>query len=114
MPIANGVPGGSRSLGSPGIRANFSKGQTLRSLPGTQIIFGITGYALDAVGQPVSGATVKCYRTADDALLATTTSDVTGLYAFVLAQGVGGNYLVFYKAGSPDIFGTTVNTLPVS
>jgi hypothetical protein len=100
-------------LGAPGIRSNLAKGQAFRSPKGVQIVFSITGFALDAVGQPVSGATVKVFRTADDTLLATTTSDATGLYAFVLPQGVGGNYLVFYKAGSPDIYGTTLNTIPV-
>lgn len=73
--------------------------------------YGFTGYTQDVYGSPVSGVTVKCYHTADDVMVATTVSDTNGYYLVTTPYGVDSHYLVFYKAGAPDIFGTTQNTL---
>lgn len=72
--------------------------------------FAIVGYTRDAYGSPIGGATVKLFRTADDSLQNTVVSDGNGLYS-VTSPYADGHYLIVYKAGPPDICGTTVNTL---
>jgi hypothetical protein len=53
---------------------------------------------------------VQLFRTVDDLIMGEVTSDGSGVYA--VRAGVGGPfYLVAYKPGSPDLAGTTVNTL---
>lgn len=112
MPIASGARGIPGGLAVPGLARELSRRPSFRSPKGTQTVFTVTGLATDAVGVPVSGATVKLFRTLDDTVLGQTTSDVNGSYAITLAGAtIGSFYLVFYKSGSPDIFGTTVNTL---
>ena len=74
--------------------------------------YAITGITKDSTGVAVGGCTVKLYKTSSDAVVDTTLSDANGNYSFPIAMG--GNetfYVVSYKAGSPDIAGTTVNTL---
>ena len=83
----------------------------MRLLMPRNFVTYISGVTKDGNGAVLGSCTVKLYRTADDVLLATTTSDAaTGAYSFSQA-GNGGSYVVAYKIGSPDISGTTVNTL---
>lgn len=71
----------------------------------------VSGFTVDAVGVALTSATVKLYRTVDDVVIGQTISDsVTGAYKIAVGGG-GMFYIVIYKAGSPDIFGTSVNTL---
>ena len=62
-------------------------------------------------GAAIAGCTVKLYRTVDDVVVATTTSDGSGNYAFWVNNSVDNYYARAYKTGSPDIAGTTLNTL---
>jgi hypothetical protein len=58
------------------------------------------------------GKAIKIEDTVTDVRIDTTTSDANGLYEFRYAgQPPTTYYLVAYKAGSPDVAGTTVNTL---
>jgi hypothetical protein len=76
-----------------------------------QQVFTITGRTLDAVGNPLGTCALHLFRTADDAVIRNnSSSDASGNYSLVVAPGVT-HYLVAYKAGSPDVEGTTVNTL---
>jgi hypothetical protein len=75
--------------------------------------FSLSGYARDFAGQIVTGAAVKLFRTSDDSLQASVTSDANGYY-LVTSPFADGHYLVVYKAGPPDVCGTTVNTLAPS
>jgi hypothetical protein len=53
---------------------------------------------------------VELFDTARDVMMQRTTSDVNGAYEFSVSPQLT-FYLVAYKAGSPDVAGTTVNTL---
>ena len=76
------------------------------------IFRAITGITKSISGTPIGGCTVKLFRTSDDAKLATTTSDGSGNYAFTVTGGATTTYYVLaYKPGSPDLAGTTVNTI---
>jgi hypothetical protein len=54
---------------------------------------------------------VDLFRTGGDIFVNTTTSDGSGNFTIVTPNNSGTFYLVAYKAGSPDVAGTTVNTL---
>lgn len=79
----------------------------------------ILGITRDAGGTALGGCTVKLYKTADGAYLGTkdtliyeAVSDATTGQFYVYTQYYPDtHYLVSYKAGSPDVEGTTVNTL---
>lgn len=71
----------------------------------------ISGLTKDSTGAALGGCIVQLYRTADDVMVEETISDGSGNYAFS-PRGVGALfYVIAYKAGSPDVAGTTVNTL---
>jgi hypothetical protein len=79
----------------------------------------ISGITKDSTSTPIAGVTVKAYRTAADvnnSLNAdlqegpAVVSDAAGNYTVCLTNQ-DAHYLVGYKAGSPDIAGTTLNTL---
>lgn len=72
----------------------------------------IIGQCKDADGNGVSGATVQGFRTSDDAFVGETTADSSGFYMLGTPNLTAtAHYLVAYRTGSPDIAGTTVNTL---
>lgn len=72
----------------------------------------IVGVTRNAYGSAVGGCTVKIFRTNTDELLSTVISDPnTGEYTITTPYYPDGHYLVVYKSGTPDMFGTTVNTL---
>lgn len=69
----------------------------------------ITGVTRDGAGAVLANAEVTLYTLADvviDAQL----SDASGNFSFQ-NPGTGPFYIVAYKAGAPDVAGTTVNTL---
>lgn len=81
-------------------------------LPLPPTYFRITGITKDSTGAVLGNCVVDWFNTADDRLLGTTTSDANGFYEFRSAgQPPNAYYLVAYKQGSPDVAGTTVNTL---
>ncbi len=71
----------------------------------------ITGYtrAFDGTGLP--GVTVQGFLTASDSYIRDCASDLVGFYEFYSQYAGAGHYMVAYRVGSPDVFGTTVNTL---
>ena len=72
--------------------------------------FFITGMTKDSAGIPLAACTVNLFDATTNALLQTMVSDGSGNYSFQVQPGVT-YYLVAYKAGSPDVAGTSVNTL---
>jgi hypothetical protein len=74
-------------------------------------LFGISGVTRDASGNALAGCSVKLYRTATDVEVDVTTSDGSGAYSFPNVTAQDGYYVVAYLPGSPDVAGTTVNTL---
>lgn len=71
----------------------------------------IMGSCKDSGGSPVSGAVVQCFLTANDTLVSEVTSNTNGTYEAPTVYPGAAHYLVAYRPGSPDIAGTTVNTL---
>jgi hypothetical protein len=81
-------------------------------LPYPPTYFRITGTTKDSTGAALGTCVVDLFDTATDVRLDTTTSDASGVFEFRGAgQPPNAYYLVAYKAGSPDVAGTTVNTL---
>jgi hypothetical protein len=72
--------------------------------------FTISGVTRDASGNPLPNCSVVIFRTPDNSVAAVGTSDASGHYALG-ASPVIQQYAVGYLPGSPDVAGTTVNTL---
>lgn len=61
---------------------------------------------------PAANAIVQGFRTSDDAFVGEVQANTDGTYTLGTQNGTGvAHYLIAYKPGSPDIAGTTVNTL---
>jgi protocatechuate 3,4-dioxygenase beta subunit len=71
----------------------------------------IQGVCKDSNNNTVSGAIVQGFITATDIYVGETTCDSNGNYELGTVYPATSHYLVAYRAGSPDIAGTTVNTL---
>lgn len=79
---------------------------------GTQSCRFIKGITKNSSGTPISGVIVQAFRTSDDYYMGAVESREDGSYDCPTCSPAGiQHYLVAYKAGSPDIAGTTVNTL---
>lgn len=118
MPIASGAIGMVSILAAPGRMPHGGwtpAGQdmaelTFRSVPFSTLNVTITGITKDSAGAALAACQVQLFRTVDDAFVQEVTSDGAG--AYVLTPTVSGPfYIVAYKAGSPDVAGTTLNTL---
>jgi hypothetical protein len=79
--------------------------------------YSITGITKDSSGNVLANCVVELHRTIIPTntdvitIVDRTTSDANGVFEFRSAATVSNYYLVAYKAGSPDVAGTTVNTL---
>lgn len=71
----------------------------------------IIGTTRDSTGTPLSSCIVQIFRTSDDLFVGQCTSDGAGYFEALTPYSGVAHYLVCYKAGSPDIAGTSVNTL---
>lgn len=79
---------------------------------GTQSRNFIRGTCKDSVGTPIANAIVQGFVTATDAFVGEVQANTDGTYNLGTEQlKTTPHYLVAYKAGSPDVSGTTVNTL---
>jgi hypothetical protein len=54
---------------------------------------------------------VDLFLNSEDTLVASTTSDESGNYTFIVNGNSQTYFVRAYKAGSPDVAGTSVNTL---
>jgi hypothetical protein len=87
---------------------------TVFGFPSAQIRqdFILTGITRDAQGVVLGGCMVDLFLTATDKIQKTQVSDpTTGIYSFFVQGPPTNYYIVAYKAGAPDVSGTTVNTL---
>ena len=107
MPIA--------SRGPPVFLAGFPGSHPMRHLflpvqaPVRYVISGITK---DSAGVALGNCVVEVFETISRRLHASTISDVTGAYLVdVTGEADVTFFVVAYQAGSPDVAGTTVNTL---
>lgn len=74
--------------------------------------FQITGVTRDSTGAILGSCVVHLFRTADDVELDQINSDASGNFSFVSGlSSEQSHYIVAYKAGSPDVSGTSLNTL---
>lgn len=108
MPIAAGALGQPGVLAIPGRR--FLRGQPFRSAPFSAQNDFITGVTRDSNNAVLTGCAVELFRTLTDERILVTVSDGSGNYVFA-NPGSGPFYLVAYKAGAPDVAGTSVNTI---
>jgi hypothetical protein len=79
------------------------------SIPGA---FRLTGTTRDSTGATLGNCRVHLFNSAD-VEIAETVSDGAGAFSFTTAQNSGTYYLVAYLPGSPDVAGTTKNTLTI-
>lgn len=99
--------GGVRGFpGAPGLRR-----QPVFRSPRFYGSFTVSGVTRDSTGTALGSCTVALFASSTNAFIAQTTSDAsTGAYSFTVGTGQM-MYLVAYKAGVPDVAGTTVNTV---
>lgn len=87
-----------------------ARGQVKLEASGGQQQKYIEGTTRDSGGATLAGAIVQVFVTSTDTYVSEVTSDNAG-YFRAFTQYTSAHYLVAYKAGSPDVAGTTVNTL---
>lgn len=110
--------GSADASGAEWLRANFQWGRPEFN-SGAVAKMAFLGVTRDVYGSILGGCLVKLFKTADgsyagtkDRLLDEITSDpTTGAYALYTTYYPDTHYMVTYKTGAPDVFGTTVNTL---
>jgi hypothetical protein len=73
--------------------------------------FSLSGVTRDSAGVALGNCVVDLFLNSEDTLVATTTSDGSGNYSFTLSGNSATYFVRAYKAGSPDVAGTSVNTL---
>ena len=74
-------------------------------------MFSLSGQTLDASSAALGNCMVEAFSTQTDQKVGQTTSDGSGLYSIQVGFNSSNFYMVAYKPGSPDVAGTTVNTL---
>ena len=85
-------------------------GSVVYRSPGGLANWQIIGVTRDSAGLILPFCIVDLFVAGSDQLRAAVTSDALGQFTFA-NPGTGPFYLVAYKQGSPDVAGTTVNTL---
>ena len=96
-------------IGSKAFGRRFNRALFASKVPTKLLISGVTR---DSAGTILGGCTVRLFKTADNAFVDSVTSDATtGAYSFTTAGLSEAYYVVAYKAGSPDVAGTSLNTL---
>lgn len=107
--FSSSAPRRNGALGEGGRYAGAGDG-TFRSPKFSTVNPRITGVTRDSTLAVLASCVVQLFRTVDDQILFESISDGAGDYELT-ALGSGPFYIVAYKAGSPDVMGTTVNTL---
>ena len=119
MPLANGLSYPRQFTGRRGFSPIVARGMDLRQTIGpgrfttTWFLggFRLVGTTLNSSGARLGLCAVHLFQTGDDAEIAETVSDANGDYTFNIGTNAGNFYVVAYKPGSPDVAGTTLNTL---
>lgn len=76
--------------------------------------WSLSGQTLDATSTPLAGCNVDALSTTKDVVVSSTVSDGSGNFTHTIGYNSDTFYMVAYKQGSPDVAGTTVNTLTVT
>lgn len=113
----------SRMMGGDNTAATYLVGQDANSFNrfegamnqadsnGNQSTLKIKGITRDSSGNPLGYVTVQVFRTSDDLFVSQMTSDAGGYFEAPTPYPSTNHYLVCYKAGSPNVGGTSVDTL---
>lgn len=109
MPIAVNARGRAVTKAGPG-EQSITRGLSFRRTVFSTKNEQITGVSRDNAGAALGSCVVKLFRTTNDGLAAQLTSDASGNFTFN-NPGSGPFYIVCYKAGSPDVSGTGLNTI---
>lgn len=112
MPIAAGNNHRPQMLARPGVYRPSAR-PAFRSVPFSTANTVVSGVTKSVAGAALASVTVELFVTGGDFVVGRTTSDASGNYRFD-NPGSGPFYIVAYKAGAPDVAGTTVNTLTAS
>ena len=72
-------------------------------------VFHVSGITRDCGGTALGSCQVLLFRTSDNLLIDSTTSDVNGNYSFTVSDNTTTYFLVAYFADAPDVAGTTRN-----
>jgi hypothetical protein len=75
------------------------------------VFFQIGGQTKDSTGAALGGCTVGLFVTATGVRIETAVSNADGYFYFKSPAQAATHYVVAYLAGSPDVAGTTLNTL---
>lgn len=75
-----------------------------------KVNYALVGITRDSAGTILGSAQVNLFVAGSDILIRSTVSDASGNFGFG-NPGTGPFYIRCYKVGSPDLAGTTVNTL---
>jgi hypothetical protein len=113
---SNGIGGQFGSCG-PGYDASDSGGYwepleiygAFDESGGGQKLF-ICGHTLDSNGNPLGSVTVQGFLTSNDQYIGQVVSDSAGYYELLTAFNQA-HYVVAYLPGSPDVSGTSVDTI---
>lgn len=73
--------------------------------------YTLSGVTRNANGAPLPSCNVMVFNTSDEAFLGESTSDGSGAYSVTLSSSTSACFAVAYLTGSPDVAGTTLNTL---
>ena len=72
---------------------------------------GFNGVARDQYGAPLAGVTCSLFRVSDRQWIQDTVSRSGGTFTLVSWYSPDTHFIVFYKAGSPNVFGTSDQNL---
>lgn len=109
MAGTNGLGGGSNGIGLGQGRGPFHPAAFYVPFE-TPDRYVLTGVTKDSAGAILGGCAVLLFETATNVIKAISVSGADGNY---LVDGTLGltYFIVWYKAGAPDVAGTSVNTL---
>jgi hypothetical protein len=84
-------------------------GKPFRTRMGTLNLV-LSGVSKDSAGSVLANCRVLIFRTEDNSFIGETTSDGSGAWSVSMMKG-GPLFVVAYKAGAPDVAGTSRNDL---
>lgn len=73
--------------------------------------FSLSGVSRDSTGAALAACTVLVFNAHTNEFIGQTVSDGSGNWSVVVPTNSPRHFVVEYKAGSPDVAGTSVNTL---
>jgi len=75
----------------------------------------LSGVTRDSTGAPLGNCTVHLFYASTDQFISAQISDpTTGAFTFQIGNNAGPFYVTAYLAGTPDVAGTSLNTLLAS